>query len=190
MIGLLVLLIIIYLVLARRRDIAKVSLLPFCDGTSISTDPAPRWSQFPATQAVNVGCNELSNTQSLSFCDGTTMGPGNSFDVKAPVPLVLEGVATSEYSSASIIMNGRVLQQAPAQTGYLGLDKDAAPLPAPLVSGVDALRNFADVTPSGFTSVVTGITFSPELGLFVAITNTSSIATSVDGVNWIPGDSL
>jgi hypothetical protein len=189
MVELLVLLLLL-LILARKRETAKVSLLPFCDGTSISTDPAPRWSQFPATQAVNLGCNPLLNAQSLSFCDGTTMGPGNSFDIKAPVPLVLEGTPDGDYSAASIVMNGRVLQQAPAQTGYLGFDKDAAPLPAPLVSGVNALRNFANVTPSGFTAIITASTFSPDLGLFVAITNSSSIATSVDGVNWIPGDSL
>jgi hypothetical protein len=95
---------LLLLLLSARRsrkslcvDVAPVSLIPFCDGTSISSDPAPRWSQFPATQAVNVGCNPLENVQSVAFCDGTTMGPGNSFDIKSAAPLVLEGTPDGDY---------------------------------------------------------------------------------------------
>ena len=89
-----------------------VRLLPFVDGTSISTDPAPRWSQFLATQTVDLGCNPVESVQSVAFCDGTTMGPGNSFDIKAAAPLVLEGTPDENYEGAPLVMNGRVLQQA------------------------------------------------------------------------------
>jgi len=45
-------------------------------------DPAT-WSQYPATQTVNLGCNDLNGVESVSFCDGTYMGPGGSFDISS-----------------------------------------------------------------------------------------------------------
>ena len=79
-----------------------------------------------------------------------------------------------------------------AVNGYYGLAKNAYPALDPLSYGAKAISNW--------TSIVvgigdwTGICWSPELRIFVAVatsvTDTNKVMTSYDGIRWTPGTSL
>ena len=60
---------------------------------------ADKWSHYPATQDVNMGCNSIINLQSETFCDGTYIGPGGSFDISS-------GQAIDITSSSTLTMSG------------------------------------------------------------------------------------
>lgn len=44
---------------------------------------AATWSQFPATQNVDMSCNLINDVSGINFCDGTYIGPGGSFDISS-----------------------------------------------------------------------------------------------------------
>jgi len=71
--------------------------------------------------------------------------------------------------------------------GYYGLAKDAYPSLNPLSSGVKAVDNWTIRTATQ-SNEWSSICWSPELGLFVAISwyGTNQIMTSSNGINWIP----
>jgi len=70
--------------------------------------------------------------------------------------------------------------------GYYGLAKDAYPLPDKSTSGVKSVSTWTSRTTN--TNQWFGLCWSPQLGIFVATSITSSgtnkIMTSPDGVNW------
>jgi hypothetical protein len=51
---------------------------------------ADKWSRYPATQDVNMGCNSIVNLQSETFCDGTYIGPGGSFDISSGQDIMIK----------------------------------------------------------------------------------------------------
>jgi hypothetical protein len=57
-----------------------------CPAPRSTPAPAPTpptaWSQYPATQNVDMSCNLITDVSGITFCDGITyMGPGGSFDI-------------------------------------------------------------------------------------------------------------
>jgi hypothetical protein len=60
---------------------------------------ANKWSRYPATQDVNMGCNSIINLQSETFCDGTYIGPGSSFDISSGQAIDITSSSTLTMSS-------------------------------------------------------------------------------------------
>jgi hypothetical protein len=71
---------------------------------------APDWSEFPATQDVDFDCNGLTSVRDISFCDGSFIGPGSSFDIAANDVLVMSGVQDPDgsYNGAAIVSQDRI----------------------------------------------------------------------------------
>jgi hypothetical protein len=64
------------------------------------------WSQYPATQAVDVNCNFLNDVSGINFCDGTYIGPGGSFDISSNQTIVIKSTQDTEirhYTGANVI---------------------------------------------------------------------------------------
>ena len=57
---------------------------------------ADKWSRYPATQDVNMDCNSIKNLQSETFCDGTYIGPGSSFDISSGQNIVISTSGTNK----------------------------------------------------------------------------------------------
>jgi hypothetical protein len=156
--------------------------------------PLPtNWARYPATQDVDVSCNRIVDVSGISFCDGTYIGSGNSFDISSNQVLVLSGTVdpSGNYNSASIVSRDRIYQQLDsdpswnAVNGYYTLAKDAAPALNPTSSGVTAVSTWITRTTNNNQWV--SICWSPELGIFVAISEsggTDRAMTSPDGITW------
>jgi hypothetical protein len=96
----------------------KKSSVPSISGPEGPTGPegppgpssAPEWSEFPATQDVDVDCNGLTSVRDVSFCDGSFIGPGSSFDIAAKDVLVMSGVQdpAGSYNGAAIVSQDRI----------------------------------------------------------------------------------
>jgi hypothetical protein len=71
------------------------------------------WSEHPATQTVNLACNDLSGVESVRFCDGTYMGPGGSFDISSSQVIDITSLDTSMRVEA----NGTVSVVNPSTQG-------------------------------------------------------------------------
>ena len=56
---------------------------------------ADKWSRYPATQDMNMGCNSIINLQSETFCDGTYIGPGGSFDIASSHNIEITSAGTT-----------------------------------------------------------------------------------------------
>ena len=103
------------------------------------------------------------------------------------------GTATNYWSNAyirDIKVSNRVYQEISgdiswsAVNGYYGLTKDAYPALNPLSSGVQAVKTW---TNRNVTGSWTTVSWSPKLGIFLAISKTSSsnnLITSNNGINW------
>lgn len=176
--------------------IVDVSGIGFCDGTYLSSGIAPQptaWSQYPATQTVDLSCNRIVDVSSITFCDGTYIGTGNSFDISSSQVLVLSGTAdpSGSYNSASIVSRDRIYQQLDASSswntvnGYYALAKDSAPALNPNSSGVAAVSSWS--TRTVVNNAWRSVCWSPELGIFVAVSSTGTgnrAMTSSDGIVW------
>lgn len=62
------------------------------------------WAQYPATQDVDMSCNRIINTESITFCDNSYIGPGASFDISSNNDVVIQSVGSSNTSK--IVLNG------------------------------------------------------------------------------------
>lgn len=64
---------------------------------------AATWSQFPATQNVDMSCNLINDVSGINFCDGTYIGPGGSFDISSndAVKILTGGVNGIELAPGS-----------------------------------------------------------------------------------------
>jgi hypothetical protein len=60
---------------------------------------ANKWSRYPATQDVNMDCNSIKNILSETFCDGTYIGPGSSFDISSGQAIDITSSSTLTMSS-------------------------------------------------------------------------------------------
>jgi hypothetical protein len=56
---------------------------------------ADKWSRYPATHDVNMGCNDINQFESMTFCDGTYMGPGGSFDISSSHNIEITSAGTT-----------------------------------------------------------------------------------------------
>lgn len=63
---------------------------------------ASTWSQYPATQAVDVNCNFLNDVSGINFCDGTYIGPGGSFDISSNQNIVIKSTQDTEIRNYDI----------------------------------------------------------------------------------------
>ena len=73
-----------------------------------------------------------------------------------------------------------------AVNGYYGLTKDAYPSLNPLSSGVKAVKTWTSRASSNETNGWRNVCWSPELGIFVAVSEdgSSRVMTSSNGINW------
>jgi len=145
---------------------------------------------------LDMSKNVIRDASGIFFSDGSYIGDGGSFDISSNQVLVLNGKQdpSGNYNGSSIVAKDRIYQQLylsdaswNSVNGYLGLSKDAYPALNPSSSGVQAVSTWTNRTfPITFQGQ--GICWSPELKLFVAVSdissNTTNIATSPDGINW------
>jgi hypothetical protein len=142
---------------------------------------ADKWSRYPATQDVNMGCNSITNLESATFCDGSIISPDMTFLKSSEV--ILE--------SDSITTTGRVYQELDPSSsyetvnGFYGLAKDAYPALNPYSSAVKAVSTWVPrTTPAdnAWRSVI----WAPEVSLFVAVSTdgTNRVMTSPNGITW------
>ena len=105
------------------------------------------------------------------------------------------GTTTNYWSNAYIRdlkVSNRVYQEISgdiswsAVNGYYGLTKDAYPSLNPLSSGVKAVQSWSGRVSSNEANAWYNVCWSPELGIFVAITwaGTNKVMTSPNGVTW------
>jgi|688.fasta_scaffold381919_1 hypothetical protein len=63
---------------------------------------ANNWSLYPAKQDVDLDCYALTYVQSATFCDGTYVGPGASFDISSSHNIVVTSANSVDPSSSLI----------------------------------------------------------------------------------------
>ena len=138
---------------------------------------------------LDMCCNLINDVSGINFCDGTYIGHGASFDISANDVLVLSGVKDicGNYNGASIVSKNRVYQELNSDNswnsvnGYMGLAKDAHPRISNAAS-IKTLSNLIMISNTG--SNWHGVTWSPELNLFVAVARNGGFGKSSDGINW------
>lgn len=67
---------------------------------------ASTWSQYPASQDVDVSCNQLDRVGSLAFCDGTYIGPGGSFDISSSDTIKLISNPVGPGLTTTVVVDG------------------------------------------------------------------------------------
>lgn len=149
---------------------------------------------------LNVSCNGILNVSGLNFCDNSVIGNGNtySFDLKTDKVLTLQ-----TDIEKSIIAKNRVYQDLRQSIqsgtklslnanyeiydGYLQLAKNTYPDLNPNSSGVKAVNTWTTRN-IGVNVTLADCVWSPELGLFVFLNNSSTgntrISTSPNGFTW------
>lgn len=95
-------------------------------GPSIRGSNPITWSQFPATQNVNMGCNCIVDVSGIYFCDGTYIGHGNSFDISSNQNIVIkttDNVITLQRSTtgSGIVTSASLSDDGAVQIGALGV---------------------------------------------------------------------
>ena len=91
---------------------------------------ANKWSRYPATQDVNMDCNSINNILSETFCDGTYIGPGGSFDISSGERIVIKSTDSIDISSGTNITvtagasGGDINMSAPAGNFSASCDND------------------------------------------------------------------
>jgi hypothetical protein len=63
---------------------------------------ANKWSNYPATRDVEMACNSIQDVSSMTFCDGTYMGPGGSFDISSGEPIVIKTANASGSTTMTL----------------------------------------------------------------------------------------
>jgi hypothetical protein len=173
----------------NNNDLLNVDKIT--SSSNITIDPS---NTLIISGSLDLSCNLIQDVSGIFFCDGTYIGTGSSFDISANQVLVLSGKQdpSGSYNGSSIVAKDRVYQQINpdaswnAVNGYYGLAKDAYPVLNPTSSGIKAVSTWtARNTPNNYN--YRGLCWSPELGLFVAVSITGTgdrVMTSIDGINW------
>jgi hypothetical protein len=63
---------------------------------------ANNWSLYPAKKDVDMGCKSITNLLSETFCDGTYVGPGASFDISSNHHIVLKTTDRISFSAGGV----------------------------------------------------------------------------------------
>jgi hypothetical protein len=168
-------------------------------GSRFFVQKPDKWSKYPAIQNVDIACKKLNNVESIDFCDGTYIGPGDSFDIRANDVLALSGKQDplGAYNGASIVTKDRVYQELNPDAswntvnGYVALAKDSYPNLSETTAEKAINEWISNITnePSSTRSRPHGIIWCPEKGLFVSAnvatgSSLNIITTSPDGLNW------
>jgi hypothetical protein len=166
-------------------------------GSRFFVQKPDKWSKYPAIQNVDIACKELNNVESIDFCDGTYIGPGDSFDISANDVLALSGKQDplGSYNGASIVSKDRVYQELNPDAswnsvnGYVALAKDSYPALNPCSSGEKAVSSWTFRNPvrtlNGNNISWRNIKWLPEYSKFLVVSNGSStLQISSDGINW------
>lgn len=66
---------------------------------------ANNWSLYPAKKDVDMGCKSITNLLSETFCDGTYVGPGASFDISSNHHIVLKQQIVFHSQQAASLMS-------------------------------------------------------------------------------------
>ena len=177
---------------------AQLKCRPCCLPRPIPPPPVD-WSQYPPTKDVSIGCNRLVDVSSISFCDGTYIGSGSSFDISSSQVLVLSGTAdpSGDYNGASVVSGDRIYQELHPDlswnslNGYYALAKDSAPALSE-ASAIKATSSWRLINTSTVSSTSQrSVCWSPERGLFVSVSfgGANTVLRSTDGVTWLASSS-
>lgn len=80
---------------------------------------ADKWSRYPATQDVDMACYSIENLESETFCDGTYIGPGASFDITSTQDIVITS-SVGDVITQSPLFPQSGLKDAFGSTGNAG----------------------------------------------------------------------
>lgn len=122
---------------------------------------ADKWSRYPAVQDVDMGCNSIINLERATFCDGTYIGPGSSFNIDTDQDLNIKS------STKVSIMSS---------TNDITLD-DADRL-ITIMTGTDTLTpNIITFGPSLDVRVTDNITFESSADISISTDNSNGLIT-------------
>lgn len=98
----------------RLRYCATTGRATCCVGPTGPQGPTGSFD-YTATHDIDMSCNRILDVSSITFCDGTYMGPGASFDISTNQHLVLSSTGVSGITF--ITDNGRAIKHYGSDAG-------------------------------------------------------------------------